>query len=96
MYVVMRSEPSNQFPLGLDKHTDTVKTDRIYNVISKCGKFKVMGMSVAHPTSTVNGTTKSEIWVQEPTATGMHKKDGIRKRMGTCTSLIYRAKSNIV
>lgn len=70
----MRREPSNQFPLGFDKQTDTVKTDRMYKVISKCGKFKVIGLSIAHPTSTVSGTTKSEICVQEPTATGMHQE----------------------
>jgi hypothetical protein len=77
----MRREPSNQFPLGFDRQTDTVKSERIYKMISKCGKFKVMGFPVAHPTSTISGTTKSEICVQEPTATKTYpeEKAGIGK-----------------
>jgi hypothetical protein len=38
-------------------------------MISKWGKFNVIGLSVAHPTKTVMGTTNSEICVHEPTAT---------------------------
>ena len=65
----MSNDPSNQFPLGLDKQIDTVTTDITYRMISKCGKFRVIFLSVAHPTSTTRGTTKSEICVHEPTAT---------------------------
>ena len=71
MYVVMRRDPSNQFVLGVPRQIETVKIDRTYNMISKCGKFKVMGLSAHHPTNTVRGTTKSDIWVQDPTATPM-------------------------
>ena len=38
-------------------------------MISKCGKFKVMFLSVAHPTKTTRGTTNREICVHDPTAT---------------------------
>lgn len=46
----MRRLPSSQFDLGLERTTDTVKTERKKRMISKCGKFKLMSLSAAQPT----------------------------------------------
>jgi hypothetical protein len=75
-YVVINKDPNSQLDFPSKVHIETVKIDSTYNVISKWGKLSVMSLSIAHPTKTVTGTTKREIWVQEPTATIFRKKVG--------------------
>jgi hypothetical protein len=59
---------------------DTTTTERTNRIISKCGKFRPIGLSTNHPTRTVNGATKREICMLDPIATipirvGHHSKD---------------------
>jgi hypothetical protein len=60
-YNVAIIDPSNQLVLPLERHIDTTITDKINRITSKCGKFRVIGLSTYHPTTTAKGATRIEI-----------------------------------
>jgi hypothetical protein len=76
MYAVTSKLPSNQLDLPVPSEMVTVKMDNTYRMISKCGKFSVIGFLTHHPTITVTGTTNRAICVQEPMATPRDKSWG--------------------
>lgn len=65
--------PSNQLLFEFERIIETTKTHKMKRQTSKKGKFRVIGRSVAQPTSTIKGVTNKEICVADPTATKLFR-----------------------
>mmetsp|Transcript_22847 Transcript_22847/g.64884 ORF Transcript_22847/g.64884 Transcript_22847/m.64884 type:complete len:240 (+) Transcript_22847:247-966(+) len=64
-------KPFSQFDLPSMTKVSTTSTPRIITVVFIEPKTKSIGCPKSQPTMTVKGTTKSAIWVDEPTAMPM-------------------------